>query len=235
MVDFKQSEHYTVADLVTITEILRGKDGCPWDKEQDHHTVRKNFLEETYEVLEAIDNNDTALLREELGDVLLQVVFHAQLEKESGSFNFDDVASDICKKLIKRHPHVFGDVKLANGEDVLNNWEHIKQTDKGQESALETLESVPKTLPALMRSSKLGARAARAGTDCPDVVSAVDDFEAQFQRLRQAFADGTDDTENALGDSLFAFVGIARKLSIDPEESLQKACNRFIADFGQGK
>lgn len=235
MVDFKQSERYCVADLVTITKLLRGDGGCPWDREQNHHSMRNNLLEETYEVMEAIDENDSAMLKEELGDVLLQVTFHSQLASEDGNFNFEDVVDGICKKLITRHPHVFGenDLKITDSKAVLNNWEHIKQAEKGQESASDTLKSVPKILPALMRSTKIGSRAARAGSDYADVVSAVEDFENQFQRLRQAIADDTNDKEQALGDSLFTLAGIARKMSVNPEECLQNACERFIENFSK--
>ena len=147
---FELKENYNIDDLVKIVKILRSENGCPWDKEQDHHSIRKDFLEETYEVLEAIDTDNTELLREELGDVLLQVVFHSQIETECNSFTFNDVADEVCKKLITRHPHVFGDVTVENSEQVLKNWDNIKKKTKEQETYKDTLESVSKILPALI-------------------------------------------------------------------------------------
>ncbi|MEG0614402.1 MAG: MazG family protein, partial [Oscillospiraceae bacterium] len=161
MVDFLTKENYTIKDLVDIMKILRSDKGCPWDKEQNHQTIRKDFIEETYEVLEAIDLADDELLQEELGDVLLQVVFHSQIEQESGGFSFDDVCDGICKKLIVRHPHVFGEVSVKNTGEVLKNWDNIKQETKNQKSCTQTLESVPKILPSLMRSAKVIKRAKR--------------------------------------------------------------------------
>ena len=153
--DFPIKEKYNFDDLVKIMKVLRGPDGCPWDAEQTHESIRKNFIEETYEAVEAIDNGDRDLLKEELGDVLLQVIYHAAMEEEAGVFNIDDVCHDVVYKLVVRHPHIFGDVKADTAEEVLSNWEKIKQQQKGQETATETLKSVPKVLPALMRSTKV--------------------------------------------------------------------------------
>lgn len=160
--DFQFKDKYDVNDLLEIMRILRSENGCPWDREQDHKSIRKDFLEETYEVVEAIDADDKELLLEELGDVLLQVVFHSRIEEEKGGFDFDDVADGICQKLIVRHPHVFGDVNAETSGEVLKNWNNIKQQTKGQETFYETLESVCTTLPALMRAQKIGQRAKRA-------------------------------------------------------------------------
>ena len=153
-------ERYSFGDLVDIVEILRAPGGCPWDREQTHASIRKDFIEETYEVIEAIDKNDKALLREELGDVMLQVVFHAQIEREEGAFDVDDVANDICAKLIHRHPHVFGDVKAETSEKVLDNWEKIKGEEKSRVTVTDKLVAIPPMLPALMRASKVGKKAA---------------------------------------------------------------------------
>ena len=155
MAEFDFKEKYDVNDLVSIMKLLRSENGCPWDREQTHESIRKNFIEETYEVVEAIDKKDTALLREELGDVLLQVVFHSQMEAEKNSFDFSDVADEVCKKLIVRHPHIFSDVKADNSDQVLKNWDMINKETKGQETFAQTLESVPKVLPALMRAQKV--------------------------------------------------------------------------------
>ena len=148
--DFELKEHYTIDDLLHIMRILRGEGGCPWDREQTHASIRKNMIEETYETVEAIDRQDSGMLREELGDVLLQVVFHTQMEQERGVFNFDDVCDGICQKLILRHPHIFGDVVAKTSDQVLKNWDEIKKKEKGQTSAAQTLRSVPAVLPALM-------------------------------------------------------------------------------------
>ncbi|MDE6775145.1 MAG: MazG family protein, partial [Ruminococcus sp.] len=154
MVDYQQKENYSISDLLKIVKILRGEGGCPWDRVQTHESIRNDFLEDTCEVLEAIDNGDSDLLREELGDVLLQVVFHTRIEEEQDSFCFNDVCDEICKKLIVRHPHVFGEVKADSTEKVLENWDAIKMQTKGQETYTDTLTSVAKTLPALMRAQK---------------------------------------------------------------------------------
>lgn len=151
-VSFTEKERYYFNDLRHIMKVLRGGDGCPWDKEQDHHSIRRNFLEEVYEVLEAIDQENPDMLKEELGDVLLQVVFHSEMESEKGVFDIDDVCDGICKKLIQRHPHIFAGINADTTAEVLSNWEEIKQREKGQTTKTQTLESVPKVLPALMRA-----------------------------------------------------------------------------------
>ena len=153
MVEYQQKEFYRIGDLVDIVRLLRGEGGCPWDREQTHKSIKSDLIEETCEVIEAIDLEDKALLREELGDVLLQVVFHCRIEEETESFNFDDVCDEICKKLIIRHPHVFGDVTANTTDQVLKNWDAIKMETKGQEKYTDTLTSVAKSLPALMRIS----------------------------------------------------------------------------------
>ena len=169
MVDFEQKDKYSVADLLRIMEILRAPDGCMWDRAQDHHSIRQNFIEETYEVCEAIDDEDTEHLKEELGDVLLQVVFHAQMEKEKGVFDMDDVADGICKKLIFRHPHIFGDVTVGSTDEILSNWDDLKRKEKKQETDTSTLESVSKSLPR--RSALTGrmfpARSTRSRRSLP--------------------------------------------------------------------
>ena len=152
MVTYPQKEKYDINDLIEVIRLLRQPDGCPWDKEQTHASVRMNFIEEVYEVIEAIDKQDTALMREELGDVLMQVVFHTQMEREQGNFTCEDVCDEVCRKLIIRHPHVFSNVQVSDTGEVLNNWEQIKQQTKGQTTYTETLESVAVSLPALMRA-----------------------------------------------------------------------------------
>lgn len=231
-VDFQRKESYNMHDLLRIMQVLRAPGGCPWDKEQTHASIRKNFVEETYEVCEAIDNGDTALLCEELGDVLLQVVFHAQMEAEQGSFCFDDVCNGICQKLITRHPHIFGDVDAKTSDDVLRNWDAIKKSEKGQETAAQTLNGVSKALPALMRSGKVQQRAARAGFDYPDKDWALRDLHREVDELTEAVREGdAEHCEEELGDVLFSAVNVSRFLKLDAEEALGRSCEKFIARF----
>ena len=213
-------------------EILRSESGCPWDREQNHKSIRKDFIEEVYEAVEAIDIDDTELLKEELGDVLLQVVFHSQIESENNSFTFDDVVNDVCQKLIVRHPHVFGNIKVSDSDEVLKNWNNIKQTTKGQETYTETLESICKALPALMRAQKTGQRAKRAGMDFSDTNGAVARLEDEVSELKQALNNNASDLiEDEIGDVLFSAVNVSRLTGIDAEEALSKATDKFIRRF----
>ena len=186
MVDFKQKEQYDFNDLLRIMEILRAPDGCMWDREQDHHSIRRNFIEETYEVCEAIDEDDTEHMKEELGDVLLQVVFHTQMEKEKGVFDINDVADGICKKLIFRHPHIFGDVEVSSSEEILSNWDDLKRKEKHQETDTSALASVAKSLPGLIRAEKLQKKAAKVGFDWPDAQGALDKVDEELDEVRRA-------------------------------------------------
>ena len=233
MVDhFLEKEKYGFEDLVDIMALLRSENGCPWDREQTHQSIRANFIEETYEVIEAIDKGDRDLLLEELGDVLLQVVFHAQLEKEKGSFDIDDVADGICRKLIVRHPHVFGDVRADTTAQVLKNWDEIKKRTKGQSTQTEGMQSVPRELPALMRSCKVQQKAAKVGFDWPEAVGAIEKTREELGELEEAVAQG-DAAHSAeeLGDLLFSAVNISRFIGAEPEEALTKACDKFIRRF----
>ena len=200
--------------------------------EQTHKSIKNDFIEETYEVIEAIDLEDSDLLREELGDVLLQVVFHSRIEQEKNSFNFDDICDGICKKLIVRHPHVFGEVTVNSTGDVLKNWDAIKMQTKGQETYTETLESVAKSLPALMRAQKVGKRAMRAGMDFNNVEEAVSCITAEKSELDEAIASGdTANIEEEIGDLLFSCVNASRHLGIDAEQALTTATEKFIKRF----
>lgn len=228
--DFEFKEKYNINDMLKIMEILRSENGCPWDREQDHHSIRKDFIEEVYEAVEAIDLEDTALLREELGDVLLQVVFHSRIEEENGSFCFDDVVDEVCQKLIIRHPHVFGDVKVKDTAEVLSNWNDIKQETKGQESYTDTLKSVCSTLPALMRAEKTGKRAKRAGLDFKNVEDALNALESEIAELKAAISEEGNVNEE-MGDVLFSAVNVARLLDIDAEESLTASTDKFVKRF----
>lgn len=184
--DFIRKEHYNVYDLVEIVKILRAPGGCPWDMEQDHHSIRRDFIEETYEAVEAIDNDDTELLKEELGDVLLQVVFHTEIEAEKNSFNIDDVADGVCKKMIIRHPHVFSNAEADTTEQVLKNWDSIKMQTKSQKSQAEVLQSISKALPSLMRSQKIQQKAAKVGFDWENVDGAISKLKEEVAELEEA-------------------------------------------------
>lgn len=230
--DFQFKEKYDINDLLEIMRILRSENGCPWDREQDHKSIRKDFLEETYEVVEAIDTEDFELLLEELGDVLLQVVFHSRIEEEKGGFDFGDVADGICQKLIIRHPHVFGDVTAETSGEVLKNWNNIKQQTKGQETYSETLESVCTALPALMRAQKVGQRAKRAGMDFKDVSQVVECLESEIAELKEAMAENDSvHIGEEMGDVLFSCVNLARHLDCDAEESLTRSTDKFMKRF----
>ena len=232
MIDFKQKEKYDINDLLEIMRSLRAPGGCPWDAEQTHESIRKNLIEETYEVVEAIDKKDSGMLLEELGDLLMQVVFHAQMEDEKGVFNFDDVADGVCKKLIERHPHVFGEVEVSGVDDVLDNWDAIKRRKKGQKKGSEPMLSVPRELPALMRAAKIQQKASAVGFDWPDVSGAYDKIIEETQELRKAVKSGVqDDVSEELGDLLFSVVNVSRFLKCDAEEALTAASDKFINRF----
>ncbi|WP_394273193.1 nucleoside triphosphate pyrophosphohydrolase [Butyricicoccus sp.] len=228
--DFTIKENYKFEDLLKIMEILRSENGCMWDRAQDHHSIRRNFIEETYEVCEAIDNEDVDLLREELGDVLLQVVFHTRIEEEKGTFNIDDVADGICKKLIYRHPHIFGSVDVASTEEILNNWDELKKAEKGQESTTDTLNSVARSLPALIRAEKVQHKAAKVGFDWDDISGALEKVQEELDEVKRA-ANGDGDLPEEIGDLLFAAVNVARFADTDPEGALNATTEKFIRRF----
>jgi tetrapyrrole methylase family protein/MazG family protein len=230
MVNFEYKDHYTVADLVELVRILRSPQGCPWDQVQTHASIRRNFIEETLEACEAIDRDDTALLQEELGDVLLQVIFHAGIEEDAGHFTLDDAADTCCKKMIFRHPHVFGTEQFTSLEGQLSQWEALKQQEKGQSSYGDTLEAVARSLPGLWRAEKLQKKAARAGFTWPDVPSALEKLQEEVSELEEAVTQDTNVSEE-LGDVIFAAAGVAYKAGLDPEECLRSTCEKYIARF----
>ena len=232
MIAFQSKEHYTFNDLLHIMQILRAPEGCVWDREQDHKSIRRNFIEETYEVIEAIDQDDLEHMKEELGDVLLQVVFHTEMEREKGNFDMDDVADGICKKLIYRHPHIFGDVKVSSSAEVLQNWDALKRIEKSQETTTDSMESVARSLPQLIRAEKVQHKAAKVGFDWPDASGAIDKVQKELGELSRAFT-GDGDTAEELGDLLFAVVNVARFVKADPEQALEHACDKFIRRFAR--
>ncbi len=226
MVDFQYKDSYGVKDLEEIVRLLRAPGGCPWDAEQTHQSIRRNFLEEAYEAVEAIDEGSPEHLKEELGDVLLQVVFHALMEQEAGRFDLDAVADGICKKLIFRHPHVFG----QGGEGTPDSWEALKRQEKGQATHTDALASVARSLPALWRAEKVQKKAKKAGFDWPDVSGALDKLSEELEELKTAVAEGTN-VEEELGDLLFSAVNVSRFVKVDTEEALNGATDKFIGRF----
>jgi len=231
-VSFEFKDRYNVYDLVEIVKRLRAPDGCPWDKVQTHPSIRNDFIEEVYEAIEAIDEEDTEHLREELGDVLLQVVFHCEIESEQNHFNLDDAADEVCKKMILRHPHVFGQVIADTPEEVIKNWDEIKMRTKSQNTASEAMEGVSKALPSLMRSKKLWKKAESAGASLGDVDAAVSLTKRKLEALEKAIAiQDQKSVEQTIGELLFSVSGLSRLLHTDCEESLYRACDAFIARF----
>ncbi len=231
-VDFSFKDKYNINDLIEIVRILRAPGGCPWDIKQTHASIKKDFIEETYEVVEAINKDDKTLLCEELGDVLLQVAFHADIERENGTFDFDDVADGICKKLIIRHPHVFGGVKADTADEVLTNWDEIKRRTKHQKSVAESIDSIPRELPALMRAAKIQSRAAKTGFDFDSIDGAFDKITEETAELREAIVSGDKaKISDELGDLLFAAVNVSRFTGVEAEESLTASSDKFASRF----
>lgn len=224
-VPYPEKERYTVDDLVKIVAILRSPEGCPWDKVQTHESIRSNMLEEAYEAIEAINQQDTAHLKEELGDVLLQVAFHSQMEAERSTFSFEDVADGVCRKMLTRHPHVFGELTAADPAQALKTWDAVKRQTAGDKKQSHLLDSVPRALPALMRSEKVQNRAARVGYDYADVAAALAELDAAREGLTG------ESGEQALGRLLLAASAVARLNKWDAEQALTDETDAFIARF----
>ncbi len=233
MIDnFEFKDKYNVYDLVNIVRCLRAEGGCPWDIEQTHESIKKNLIEETYETIEAINKKSVPMLREELGDVLMQVIFHSQIEAENGNFDIDDVADENAKKLIERHPHVFGSVEVSGVDDVLTNWDAIKRRTKKQKTTTDSIMSIPRELPALMRADKIQSKASKVGFDWQSADGAVEKLYEEADELKEAIRSG--DKENIfaeLGDLLFSAVNISRFVDCDAEEALTAASDKFSARF----
>lgn len=227
VLDFLCKESYDLRDFVALVSYLRSPNGCPWDQVQTHESIRRNFLEETYEACEAIDAGDLVHMREELGDVLMQVLFHTDIEREAGHFDIDDVADAACKKLVYRHPHVF-----RRDEPDAPDWDTMKQRERAQTTTAEAMDSVARSLPALWRCDKIQAKAAKTGFEWPDVHAALDKVDEETRELRAAVATGnTEAIGDELGDLLFAAVKVARFAGIDPEQAAHAACEKFIRRF----
>ncbi len=224
---------YGFYGLVHVVDKLLGPDGCPWDREQTHESLKKHLLEETYEAIEAIDSGDADRLCEELGDVLLQPLMHSQMDAIEGLYDIDDVIDGITHKLVRRHPHVFGDIKVNDAKEVLNNWDMIKQSEKpdGEKSVLD---GVPTALPALLRAYEVSKRAARVGFEWPDFQSVLAKVEEERAELEEAIIAGDpEEIEAELGDLLFALVNVARWKGVEPEEALRKMVTRFSGRFAK--
>lgn len=231
--ELMKKKQYDFNDLVAVTRILRSEQGCPWDREQDHHSVRTSMIEETYEVVEAIDNDDPVLLREELGDALFQVLFHAQIEAEAERFAIGEVVDDVCKKMIHRHPHVFGDVCADTSEDVLKNWEIIKTEEKQRNTVSDKLRAIPPMLPALMRANKVGKKAGRCAEVGMDEL--LYSLSVQLTSIKQKSTKEGFDATREIGALLMRLVDLSRALGVDAELALTQETNRFIDAVAQGE
>lgn len=232
MIDFRYKEKYGIEDFRRIIALLRGEGGCPWDRVQTHESIRRNLLEESYEAVTAINHADMDNLREELGDLQMQVLFHAQIEQEAGGFDFDDVCDEACKKLIRRHPHVFGNAEADTPEAVLTTWDAVKREEKKQKSTARAMADVADALPALWRAEKIQSKAHKDGFDWPDYHGAREKLSEEISELDEAIALGQG-IEEELGDVLAAVVNVARLLEIDPEKALGGSCDRFVRRYGR--
>lgn len=229
---FPRKETYSLSDLLTLIRLLRSPEGCPWDRAQTHESLRSNFLEETHEAIEAINQKDMPHLKEELGDVLLQIVLHAEIAEEGGAFSFQDVLNALCEKLVTRHPHVFGAEAAGDPAEALSRWDAAKRAERGTQKQSELLQSVPRSLPALMRAEKVQGRARRVGFDWPSVDGALAALDGETQELREAVAAGDAAAiEEELGDVLFSAVNVGRFVKTDAEQALTQASDKFIRRF----
>jgi tetrapyrrole methylase family protein/MazG family protein len=221
-----------IQKLVAVMKQLRAPGGCPWDREQTLHSLKPCLLEETYELLDAIDKNDVTLHREELGDVLLQVVFQCAIREEEELFSFDDVATTLAEKLIRRHPHVFGDSAVSSSHEVLKNWESIKQTEKADKPKHSALDGVPHALPALLKAQRVQAKASRVGFDWQDASGAIEKIEEELQELHTAVEEGKQtEIEEETGDLLFSVVNYCRFIHVDAESALSASTQKFAKRF----
>lgn len=225
-------KQYTIEDLLDILVQLRGENGCPWDKVQTHESLKKNMIEETYEAIDALDRGNDAMFCNELGDVLLQVAFHAVIAKERGAFDFNDILNEICTKLISRHTHVFGAEKAASAEEALATWEKNKKKEKKQSTLTEAMEDVPQGLPALLRAEKVQKKAASVGFDWENVAGVLDKVAEEAREVSEVTEDAQR-CEEEFGDLLFVLVNLGRHLKVTPETALAKATNKFVRRFSE--
>jgi len=229
MTDFQIKDKYNVDDFRKIMAVLRAPGGCPWDAEQTHESIRRNVIEEAYELAQAIDTGDKENLREELGDLLMQVIFHAQMEEEIGSFDLDDIADTACKKLVYRHPHVFGNVVCENSQEVLETWDAVKRIEKKQKTTSSAMEGVAETLPALMRAEKVQKKAAQSGLELPDISRSFASLKDEMDKLETCIINvDAEGVQNCVGELIFAAVRVARHSGVDAEAALHRACEKAI-------
>lgn len=221
--NLKSKNKYTFSDFVEIIHILRQPYGCPWDREQTHQSIRKSLIEETYEACEAIDTEDAELLKEELGDIMLQVLLHSEMETEKGVFTVEDVIDAECRKMVYRHPHVFGEVEADTTDTVLDNWDKLKKKEKSQKTDTDTLKSVASSLPALMRTYKVIKKSAKAGIDISGSADRLEKAIAQYRK--------NGGSEALVGSIIFEAVCIAAECGYEAEEALTRRVDRFISDF----
>ena len=227
-----KKEKYTFQDLTELMEKLRSDEGCPWDREQTHESLKRYMVEETYEALEAIEDGDDAGIKEELGDVFLQVVFHSQIAKEEDRFDSSDVIDGICRKIIERHTHVFGEDIAEDSEAVLKNWDKIKNKSKGLKTHTEKIKKIPKTYPALLRSLKIQEKAAKAGFDWDEVDGAIDKTMEEIEEFMSAYKEHDQKgMRSEMGDLFFSLVNVCRFLEIEPEITLNETSDKFIRRF----
>ncbi|MCX7842306.1 MAG: nucleoside triphosphate pyrophosphohydrolase [Clostridia bacterium] len=225
-------DKYDFGELVDIMALLRSEKGCPWDREQSHESLKKYLIEETYEVLEAIDLKDKSKLCEELGDLLLQILFHARIAEEEGRFNINDVISGISRKMIQRHTHVFGEDKADTPDEVVDNWEAIKKKEKGAKNQTEILKDVPSNLPALMRSYKVQQKASQVGFDWDNAEAVLDKVKEEINELEDVYrSKNVERITEEIGDVLFSVVNLSRFLKVQPELALTGTTNKFIRRF----
>jgi len=225
-------DKYDFNDLLEIMARLRAENGCPWDREQTHESLRIYLIEETYEVLEALDSGDMGKFCNELGDLLLQIVFHAQIARENGTFDISDVTTEICRKLISRHTHIFGDATADTADQVVENWEDIKKKEKNLKSQTSVLKDIPSNLPALMRSYKVQQKAALVGFDWDNIEDVFRKIDEEIEELRDVYkSKNVERITDELGDALFALVNLARFLKVQPELALTGTINKFIRRF----
>ena len=230
--NFEFKTKYSIDDLLEIVRLLRSPEGCPWDREQTHESIKKNFIEETYEVVEAINKDSADMLREELGDVFMQVLLHSQMEAEKGSFTFEDVVDELAQKLVIRHPHVFASEHCETPEEVLATWDRVKTETKNRKTITEQMNAIPKELPALMRAQKVQAKAAKVGFDWEDISGALEKIHSETAEFESALhGELPSQAFEELGDLIFSCVNAARFLNCDAEEALTKATDKFMKRF----
>ncbi len=225
-------EKYTIDDLLEIVTTLRAPGGCPWDRAQTHDTIKKSMIEEVYETIDAIDNNDDKMFANELGDLLLQIVLHAVIAKERDAFDFSVILKEICDKLITRHTHVFGNVKAKDEKDALKTWEENKKKEKGQKSYSEIISDIPKGLPALMNAQKVQKKAKSSGFDWTNTEDVFEKLREEIDELEEAYnSEGADRIKEEYGDVLFSMVNLGRFLEVDSETELLRATKKFTERF----